>query len=136
MSDVSRAMQAEVVLRARNRCEYCRLSQLGQEAAFHLDHILPRAAGGPTVVENLALACVSCSLRKWAKQTSPDPDSGQEAPLFNPRPGRRSPTRDGCDRLIWRMSGVSLRNGFPLPLLRGRKPATDEKKRQRQHGGG
>jgi hypothetical protein len=85
MSDVSASLRAEVVLRAGNRCEYCRLSQLGQEAAFHIDHVVPRAAGGPTVADNLALACVSCSLRKWAKQTAPDPDSGEEVPLLNPR---------------------------------------------------
>lgn len=85
MSDISPSLPAEVVLRARNRCEYCRLSQLGQEAAFHIDHVVPRAAGGPTVAENLALACVSCSLRKWAKQTATDPDTGEEVPLFNPR---------------------------------------------------
>jgi hypothetical protein len=61
------------------------LSQLGQEATFHLDHVIPRAAGGPTLADNLALACVSCSLRKWATQTATDPDSGEEVPLFNPR---------------------------------------------------
>ena len=85
MSDISPDLHAEVVLRAGNRCEYCRLSQLGQEAAFHIDHVLPRAAGGPTVLENLALACGSCSLRKWAKQTALDPATGEEVPLFNPR---------------------------------------------------
>jgi hypothetical protein len=85
MSDISRALHDQVVLRARNRCEYCQLSQLGQEAAFHLDHVTPRAAGGPTTADNLALACVSCSLRKWAKQTAIDPDTGKEVPLFNPR---------------------------------------------------
>jgi hypothetical protein len=85
MSDVTASLHAEVVLRAGNRCEYCRLSQLGQEAAFHIDHVIPRAAGGPTVAENLALACVSCSLRKWAKQTATDPDCGEEVPLVNPR---------------------------------------------------
>lgn len=85
MSDISPSLHAEVVLRAENRCEYCRLSQLGQEAAFHIDHVVPRAAGGPTVAGNLALACVSCSLRKWAKQTATDPDCGEEVPLFNPR---------------------------------------------------
>lgn len=85
MSDISPSLQAEVVLRAANRCEYCRLSQLGQEATFHIDHVIPRAAGGPTIPDNLALACVSCSLRKWAKQTATDPDSGEEVPLFNPR---------------------------------------------------
>ena len=85
MSDISSGLHAEVVLRAGNRCEYCRLSQLGQEAAFHIDHVVPRAASGPTVAGNLALACVSCSLRKWAKQIATDPDSGEEVPLFNPR---------------------------------------------------
>jgi hypothetical protein len=58
MSDISPSLHAEVVLRAGQRCEYCRLSQLGQEAAFHIDHVRPRAAGGPTIAENLALACV------------------------------------------------------------------------------
>jgi hypothetical protein len=43
------------------------------------------AAGGETVAENLALACVSCSLRKAARRTAVDPQSGQEVALFNPR---------------------------------------------------
>lgn len=85
MSDISPSLHAEVVLRAGNRCEYCQLSQLGQEATFHIDHVVPRAAGGQTSSENLALACVSCSLRKWAKQTATDPDVGEVVPLFNPR---------------------------------------------------
>jgi hypothetical protein len=85
MSDISRDLHDLVVMRAGNRCEYCRLSQLGQEAAFHLDHVQPRAAGGPTTADNLALACVSCSLRKWAKEMAVDPDTGNEIPLFNPR---------------------------------------------------
>jgi hypothetical protein len=85
MSDIPSNLRAEVVLRAGNRCEYCQLSQLGQEAAFHIDHVIPRAAGGPTTADNLALACVSCSLRKWAKQTATDPESGEAVQLFNPR---------------------------------------------------
>ena len=85
MSDIPRPLAELVALRAANRCEYCRLSQLGREATFHVDHVTPRAAGGPTEADNLALACVSCSLRKWAKQTAPDPDTGQDVPLFNPR---------------------------------------------------
>src|SRR5262245_57094226 len=85
MSDTTSSFRVEVTLRARNRCEYCQLSQLGQEAAFHMDHVIPRVAGGPTTADNLALACVSCSLRKWANQTATDPDSGEEVALFNPR---------------------------------------------------
>jgi hypothetical protein len=85
MNEISSIMRADVVFRAGNRCEYCRLSQLGQEAVFHIDHVTPRAADGPTILENLALACVSCSLRKGARQGAIDPDSGHETPFYNPR---------------------------------------------------
>jgi hypothetical protein len=85
VNDLPAATRDEVILRAGNRCEYCGLSQAGQEATFHIDHIVPRAAGGVTESSNLALACVSCSLRKWAKQSAIDSETGDEVPLFNPR---------------------------------------------------
>lgn len=88
MSDIPVALADEVRLRASGRCEYCGLSQSGQEAAFHIDHIIPRAAGGPTVSENLALACVSCSLRKGARRTAPDPETGNDEQLLHPREQR------------------------------------------------
>lgn len=82
---VSLALRQQVIARAGNRCEYCGLSQDSQEAAFHVDHVVPRSANGPTTMENLALACVSCSLRKGARQFGPDPQTGQPASLLNPR---------------------------------------------------
>ncbi|MGB7160463.1 MAG: HNH endonuclease signature motif containing protein [Tepidisphaeraceae bacterium] len=85
MSDVTPALRAAVIRRAEQRCEYCGLSQVGQEAAFHIDHVVPRAAAGTTAENNLALACVSCSLHKAAKQAAVDPDDGAIVPLFNPR---------------------------------------------------
>src|SRR2546425_8551500 len=66
-------------------CEYCHLSQEGQEATFHIDHVTPVTLGGKTVVDNLALACLSCSLHKAARQTAVDPETKIEVPLFNPR---------------------------------------------------
>lgn len=59
---VSATLRRTVTARASNRCEYCGLSAVGQAATFHVDHILPQAAGGLTVSENLALACIHCSL--------------------------------------------------------------------------
>ena len=85
MTAISARLRAEVVRRAGNRCEYCGLSQTGQEATFHIDHVVPQSGGGPTTGNNLALACVSCSLRKWAHQTAFEPETGEELPLFNPR---------------------------------------------------
>ncbi|MEY2880351.1 MAG: hypothetical protein RLZZ15_2731 [Verrucomicrobiota bacterium] len=78
-------LRRTVITRAGHRCEYCGLAQAGQEAAFHLDHVVPVAADGPTAAANLALACVSCSLRKGARQSAPDPQTGEPVDLFNPR---------------------------------------------------
>ena len=79
------SLRALVIDRAGGRCEYCGLSQGGQEATFHVDHIVPRAAGGETDSDNLALACVSCSLRKGARQTAHDPATGADVRIFDPR---------------------------------------------------
>ncbi|MBI5385329.1 MAG: HNH endonuclease [Verrucomicrobia bacterium] len=93
-------LRRQVVQRAQNRCEYCGLAQVAQEATFHADHVIPVSAGGRTALENLALACVSCSLRKGARQTAIDPHTSREFPLFNPR-------RDSW-RLHFRWQGVRL----------------------------
>lgn len=85
MSKISRRLRELVIQRAKNLCEYCGLSQEGQEAAFHVDHIIPVVDGGPTTEENLAFACVSCSLRKEARRIGIDPETGQRVPLFHPR---------------------------------------------------
>lgn len=61
------------------------MSQLGQEATFHIDHIVPVTDGGATIEENLALACVSCSLRKGARRMAADPSGIGKVPLFHPR---------------------------------------------------
>jgi 5-methylcytosine-specific restriction endonuclease McrA len=78
-------LAGEVRTRAGNACEYCLLPQDSQEATFHVDHIMPRTRGGETSFDNLALACVSCSLRKAARYRARDPKSGKLVPLFNPR---------------------------------------------------
>lgn len=71
--------------RAAYFCEYCQLPQSSQEATFHLDHIQPRFARGATRAENLALACVTCSLKKAARTHARDPISNKLVRLFNPR---------------------------------------------------
>jgi len=82
----SRQLQLEVIARAGNCCEYCQLPQAGQEATFHIDHVMPVAERGETTLGNLALACVSCSLRKGARRWVQDPGTGELVLLFNPRP--------------------------------------------------
>lgn len=85
MRHIPARLRRLVLRRSGERCEFCQLSQAGQEATFHIDHITPVTADGETVADNLALACVSCSLRKSARQTAFDPKTKTEIPLFNPR---------------------------------------------------
>jgi hypothetical protein len=85
MNDVGVRLRRLIQNRAGGRCEFCRLAQEGQEATFHIDHVTPRAVGGPSIAENLALACVSCSLRKAARRSAPDPLTGRKVTLFHPR---------------------------------------------------
>ncbi len=85
MTYIPARLRRLVLRRSGGRCEYCQLSQAGQEATFHIDHVTPTAASGETVANNLALACVSCSLRKGARQTAIDPETKTEVQLFNPR---------------------------------------------------
>jgi len=64
------------------------LPQYTQEAEFHIDHIHPRAHGGQTTEGNLALACVSCSLKKGARLHLLDPETQRLVPIFHPRKHR------------------------------------------------
>jgi hypothetical protein len=62
---------------------------MGQVATFQIGRVIPRIADGATEAGNLALARVSCLVRKWARLVAPDPESGAEVPLFNSRAQRR-----------------------------------------------
>ncbi|HEV2948266.1 MAG TPA: HNH endonuclease signature motif containing protein [Gemmataceae bacterium] len=107
--------------RARDRCEYCLLPQSSQEAAFHIDHIKPASALGPTTAENLALACITCSLRKAARIDVVDPLSKQTVPLFHPRRDQWS------DHFRWtpgcRLHGVTATGRATIRALGMNRPA-------------
>lgn len=55
-----------------------------QGATFHVDHVVPQSQGGETTLENLALACPGCNLRKADRTTAVDPLTGEQLPLFHP----------------------------------------------------
>lgn len=104
-SRIPRRLAVEVRERAGDVCEYCLLPQNSQEATFHVDHIVPRSRGGATTLDNLALACVSCSLRKAARQHVREPRTGKLVLLYNPR------LDDWTDHFAfttrWRLTGRS-----------------------------
>jgi hypothetical protein len=108
-------LKRAVVARAKLRCEYCGLAQAGQEAAFHVDHIVPVVAGGPTSLDNLALACVSCSLRKGARRSAVDPKTQKSVALYHPR------LQNWGDHFEWRgckVLGISSTGRATISALR------------------
>jgi 5-methylcytosine-specific restriction endonuclease McrA len=78
-------MQVQVRDRAQALCECCHTAEQWQYVPFTVDHIVPLAQGGTTILENLALACFHCNRRKSIQITAQDPQSGSVVPLFNPR---------------------------------------------------
>ena len=71
--------------RAGNCCEYC-LSQVEfSPDSFSVDHIVPRSRGGTDDLNNLAFACLGCNGRKSIAITEPDPITGEDVRLYNPR---------------------------------------------------
>ena len=71
--------------RAANRCEYCLLHQAHSEFTHHIEHITAKQHGGNDSVDNLALACHRCNLRKGPNLTGVDPLTGEITRLFHPR---------------------------------------------------
>jgi hypothetical protein len=74
--------------RADHRCEYCHAPESIFNFAFEIDHINPRAKGGRTDLDNLALACKSCNNFKSDSVGADDEASGTSTSLFNPRRDR------------------------------------------------
>jgi len=78
----------EVRRRAEGLCEYCRIPEVAFKRPFHIEHVIARQHGGLTEIDNLALACWVCNLKKGPNLTGIDPQSKRITPLFNPRKGR------------------------------------------------
>lgn len=74
-----------VSARASHACEYCRAPEDVFNLPFEVEHITPRAHGGETSEDNLALACRSCNLYKSDHVRAVDELTRQEVSLFNPR---------------------------------------------------
>lgn len=78
-------LYSQVAARANHRCEYCLAPEELSGKEFHVEHILPLAAGGTDELNNLALACYRCNLSKGTAQAVQLHLGDEPVRLFNPR---------------------------------------------------
>lgn len=82
---VSARQRRAVAQRARGCCEYCRSQASFATQSFSIEHIVPRHRGGPTTLDNLALACPGCNNHKHTKTEGRDPVNKDLVALYHPR---------------------------------------------------
>lgn len=59
MGKLSKSLRFEILTRDGFRCRYC--GATAATAELHIDHVLPRSAGGQDTSENLVAACSACN---------------------------------------------------------------------------
>ncbi len=99
---ISALLREQVRRRAGDRCEYCQTLEWLSGLACETDHILPRAHGGTTTLDNLCLACPSCNGHKQARTHGLDPLTGEAVRLFHPR------TQAWRDHFDWSEGGLFI----------------------------
>ncbi len=87
---------------ARNRCGYCLSPQHLVMARVELEHIIAIARGGSSDESNLWLSCPLCNAAKSDRVSAPDPETGVDVPLFNPR------TQSWSEHFRWSDDGLRI----------------------------
>lgn len=82
---ISSELRRLVAEEGRYRCGYCLTPQRIIGRPMVMDHLIPESRGGPTVRENLWLACRRCNEFKGAQTHAVDPHTQKTVSLFNPR---------------------------------------------------
>jgi hypothetical protein len=57
-------LRFSVLMRDGFRCRYCGRAASEPDVVLHIDHVIPRAAGGLTMENNLVASCAECNLGK------------------------------------------------------------------------
>jgi hypothetical protein len=69
---------------------------------MEIEHIIPVAAGGPSIEKNLWLACPLCNGYKGSQTHRVDPMTSKEVKLFNPR------DQDWNEHFRWSKDGIQI----------------------------
>lgn len=103
-ADLRRQVHAD----AKARCGYCHSLEAFLGMPLDVEHLVPEALGGPTVRENLWLACPRCNDFKGDRTDAPTGVAGQRVPLFNPR------TQRWTEHFAWSPDGTHIEGRTPI----------------------
>jgi hypothetical protein len=84
-TDIPAVLRRLVIARAGRRCEYGLIHEDDTYFGCEVDHVVSEKHGGPTVVENIAYACLVCTRYKGSDLGSILVPSGDLIRFFHPR---------------------------------------------------
>ena len=105
---ISAELRRQVRGDAQARCGYCHVPEAFVGMPHDVEHLVPEALGGPTVRENLWLACARCNDFKGDRIEAIDTQTGQRVPLFNPR------TQAWIEHFAWSPDGTHILGQTPV----------------------
>ncbi|MBX3057827.1 MAG: HNH endonuclease [Anaerolineae bacterium] len=107
MKPAIRRLRPVLAAAANHRCGYCQTQEVVSGIPLTVEHLLPKAQGGKDEEENLWLSCRLCNEAKSGQTHAPDPQTGQTAPLFNPR------TQQWLAHFAWSEDGTLIQGLTP-----------------------
>lgn len=118
---ITSSLRQQVRGRFQGCCAYCRTPESLVATTFEIEHIVPRSAGGETILDNLCLACPTCNRHKASFQVSLDPLTNQLVLLFNPN------VQSWADHFRWdqddsKIIGTTSTGRATVELLRMNRP--------------
>jgi hypothetical protein len=84
-SRIPAPLRRRAIRRAEGVCEYCLFPEALSDVGFEIDHVIAVKHLGPTMLANLAYACVFCNVAKGSDVGSIHWPSGEFVRFFNPR---------------------------------------------------
>ena len=105
---VSTRLRQQIAAQARYRCGYCQTQETVSGIPLTIEHIAPKAQGGPDDEENLWLSCRLCNEAKGARSEAIDLLTGSTVPLYNPR------TQNWTEHFVWDNGSTSVVGLTPI----------------------
>jgi 5-methylcytosine-specific restriction endonuclease McrA len=99
---ISKARRKKVAEAAKHRGGYCLTPQSFTAMPMEIEHIIPVAAGGSSIENNLWLACPLCNGYKGSQTQRVDLMTSKEVKLFNPR------DQDWNEHFRWSKDGSQI----------------------------